>query len=133
VTSRKPLDTGWESWIDRQIREATERGEFDNLPGTGKPLPGLDKPYDENWWVRQKLRSEGLSYVPPSLALKKAAQDALAEALRAGSEAEVREIITEINLRILRAHRLGIDGPSVKLAPYNVKRVVREWQERRSR
>ncbi len=133
MTSRKPLDTGWESWIDRQIREARERGEFDNLPGTGKPLPGLDKPYDENWWVRQKLQSEGLSYVPPSLALKKAAQDALAEALQAGSESEVREIIMEINLRILRAHRLGIDGPSVKLVPYNVKRVVREWQERRSR
>jgi predicted flavoprotein YhiN len=54
VTSRKPFGTGW---IDRQIREARERGEFDNLPGTGKPLPDLDKPYDENWWVRQKLRS----------------------------------------------------------------------------
>ncbi|MEV0587999.1 DUF1992 domain-containing protein [Nonomuraea sp. NPDC050310] len=30
----------FKTWIDRQIREATERGEFDNLPGTGKPIPG---------------------------------------------------------------------------------------------
>jgi hypothetical protein len=28
----------WESAVDRQIREAQERGDFDNLPGTGKPL-----------------------------------------------------------------------------------------------
>jgi hypothetical protein len=26
----------------------------------------LDKPRDENWWVRGKLRSEGLSYLPPA-------------------------------------------------------------------
>ena len=132
MTSRKPFDTGWESWIDRQIREARERGEFDNLPGTGKPIPDLDKPYDENWWVRQKLRSEGLSYVPPSLALKKAADEALAEAMQADSEAEVREIITEINVKILRAHRLGIAGPSVRLVPHNLERVLRDWNQRRS-
>ncbi|MBI3972709.1 MAG: DUF1992 domain-containing protein [Chloroflexi bacterium] len=28
----------WGSHVDRLIREAQERGEFDNLPGTGKPL-----------------------------------------------------------------------------------------------
>jgi hypothetical protein len=28
----------WESAIDRQIREAQDRGDFDNLPGRGKPL-----------------------------------------------------------------------------------------------
>ena len=33
-----------ESPIDRIIREATERGDFDNLPGTGQPLPS--EPWD---------------------------------------------------------------------------------------
>ena len=33
---RRPIV--FESAIDRQIREAQERGEFDNLPGRGKPL-----------------------------------------------------------------------------------------------
>lgn len=28
----------WESAVDKQIREAEERGEFDDLPGRGKPL-----------------------------------------------------------------------------------------------
>ncbi|MDQ6671885.1 MAG: DUF1992 domain-containing protein, partial [Chloroflexota bacterium] len=29
----------WESAVEQQIREAQERGDFDNLPGKGKPLP----------------------------------------------------------------------------------------------
>ncbi len=28
----------WESWVEEAIEEARERGEFDNLPGQGKPL-----------------------------------------------------------------------------------------------
>ncbi len=32
----------FESWIDRQIRQAQERGDFDNLRGHGKPLPAAD-------------------------------------------------------------------------------------------
>jgi hypothetical protein len=39
----------YESWVDRQIREAIERGEFDNLPGQGKPIKGLNGRDDENW------------------------------------------------------------------------------------
>jgi hypothetical protein len=37
---RRPVRTlpQWESAVDRQIREAQERGAFDNLAGRGKPL-----------------------------------------------------------------------------------------------
>ncbi len=28
----------WDEWIQEQIQESIERGEFDNLPGAGKPL-----------------------------------------------------------------------------------------------
>ena len=132
MTTRKPPGTSWESWIDRQIREAAERGEFEDLPGKGKPIADLDKPHDENWWIRQKLRSEDLSYLPPSLALKKEAESALVAALSAKSEIEVREIVEQINAKIIKANRLGIDGPSVSVVPYDTERVLREWQERRA-
>ena len=33
----------FEGWIDRQIRQAQERGDFDNLPGKGKPLAPPDQ------------------------------------------------------------------------------------------
>ena len=119
----------WESWIDRQVREAEERGEFEDLPGAGKPIPGLDKPFDELWWVKDKLRREGLTYMPPSVALRKEANDALAAASRANSEAEVRKIISAINEKIREANRKGIVGPPLMLVPYDVERVVREWRE----
>lgn len=44
-----------------KIRSAIEAGEFDNLPGFGKPLALIDEPYDENWWLRRKIRAEGLN------------------------------------------------------------------------
>ena len=35
---KKRPDQTWESFVDQQIREAMERGEFNNLSGKGKPL-----------------------------------------------------------------------------------------------
>lgn len=39
-----------ESAIEKQIREAIERGEFDRLPGTGKPLDLSENPYTPADW-----------------------------------------------------------------------------------
>lgn len=36
------LPAQFESWIDKQIREAQERGDFDNLRGAGRPLTPED-------------------------------------------------------------------------------------------
>ena len=49
---------------DNKIRAAIEAGEFDNLPGFGKPSPVIDEPYDPMWWVRRKLRQEELPADP---------------------------------------------------------------------
>ena len=43
---------------DNKIRAAIEAGEFDNLPGFGRPIASIDEPYDPNWWIRSKLRRE---------------------------------------------------------------------------
>jgi len=66
--------------------------------------------------------------MPPSVALRKEANDALQAASRASSEAEVREIIAAINEKIREANRNVIAGPSLMLVPYDVERVVREWR-----
>lgn len=42
--------------VERVIREAMEAGEFDDLKGTGKPIPGAGKVDDELWWVRRWVR-----------------------------------------------------------------------------
>lgn len=46
---------------ENKILAAIEAGEFDNLPGFGKPCPLIDEPYDPQWWIRQKLKREELS------------------------------------------------------------------------
>jgi hypothetical protein len=129
MTARKPPGLGWESWIDRQIREAIERGELDDLPGAGEPLPDLDEPYDEMWWVRRKLGSEGLTLLPPSLALRREARDAFEAASRARSEAEVRRLIGHVNEQIREANRDRVADPVILLVPYDVDRAVKDWRE----
>jgi hypothetical protein len=44
-----------ETTADRIVREAMEAGEFDDLPGTGKPIPGKGTVDDDMWWVRSWL------------------------------------------------------------------------------
>lgn len=45
---------------DNKICAAIEAGEFDNLPGFGKPAAIMDEPYDQYWWIRRKLKRENL-------------------------------------------------------------------------
>jgi DnaJ family protein C protein 28 len=37
----------WESLIDQKIREAMEQGEFDDLPGKGKPVDTSENPFED--------------------------------------------------------------------------------------
>jgi Domain of unknown function (DUF1992) len=108
----------WESLVDRQIREAQERGEFDDLPGAGKPIAGLDQPYDENWWVRDLLRREA---EPAATPLSREIEGLLDRVSRLTLESSVRDIVGDLNNR-LRAQ--GLD-------PVDVTAVVRAWRDRR--
>src|SRR5438067_2863473 len=57
-------------YIDEQIHEAQARGDFDNLPGTGKPLN-----LDENPFLGDKALAYSLlkqnGYAPPEVELAK--------------------------------------------------------------
>ncbi|GAA2504026.1 DUF1992 domain-containing protein [Streptomyces gobitricini] len=132
MTERKPPGVDVESWVDKQIREATERGDFSDLPGFGKPLPDDTAPYDELWWVKGKMHREGIAPVlPPALALRKEAEDALEAVGRATSEAEVRRIAAGINEKIAEAVRRPPAGPPLRLVPLDADELVRQWRSRR--
>jgi hypothetical protein len=122
----------YESPLDRQIREAQERGEFDNLPGSGKPLPDNGEEYDENWWLKKLVRREQLGgLAPASLKIKRAAEDLLDDVTKLPSEQRVRETVAELNGRIEQARRGLVDGPPVVLPPFDVEAVVAHWREHR--
>jgi DnaJ-like protein len=127
VARKLPCET-WESFAERQIREAQEAGEFDGLPGSGQPLPGLDEPYDEFWWIKRKLRHEELSFVPDALAIRREAE-ALRERLRSVSaEDEARSLIEALNERIARLNATSIAGPPTTVAPMDVEEELRRWR-----
>ncbi|MEU3981684.1 DUF1992 domain-containing protein [Streptomyces sp. NPDC026672] len=133
MTERKPPGVPFESWVDKQIRDAQGRGEFDGLAGAGEPLPpGTDTAYDELWWVKRKLAREGLAMLPPALALRKEAEDALAAAYAAPSERIARQIITEVNVKIRDMMFKPPPGPPLGRKPYDVEEIVREWHRRRA-
>ncbi|MER7717083.1 DUF1992 domain-containing protein [Streptomyces flaveolus] len=133
MTERKPPGVDFESWVDKQIRDADARGEFDRLPGVGKPLPSdVESTYDELWWVKRKMAREGLSVLPPTLALRKEAEDALAAALDAPTEGAARRIVEQINVKIRDVMFKPPPGPPLGKKPYDVEEVVRQWRERRA-
>jgi hypothetical protein len=133
VTERKPPNVSFESWVDAQIREARERGEFDDLAGHGKPLPNLDLYDDELWWVKQWLRRENLSFTPPAIALRKAAEDLLAGLEKFPTERAIRNALDELNTSIRTMNRTPpVDGPPSNLMPLDVEEVVGHWREARA-
>jgi hypothetical protein len=124
----------YESSIDRQLREAAERGEFDNLAGAGKPLPDHGKEYEDDWWVKDWLHREGATsgVIPPTLALRREVEDLDAIVDRLRTETEVRDRVAGLNTRIDKA-RVGLmDGPPVLLPPLDPDAVVTGWRERRA-
>ena len=122
----------FETWIDRQIREAQDRGAFDDLAGAGKPLPGLDRPRDADWWTKSLMAREGISHLPTTLRVRKELEDALAEIAAAPDEDTVRAIVAAINRRIRDTNRLASSGPPSNLMPLDPERVVRTWRDGRT-
>lgn len=131
MTDRKPPGVRWQSWIDKQIHDAELRGDFDNLAGKGKPLAGVDEPLDELWWVKRKLKEEGVSFLPPALAVRREVE--LTRELIAASDSEerVRELVAAINVRIRAVNRTSISGPPTTVMPLDVDDVVARWRAAR--
>ena len=133
MAERKPPGVTFESWVDRQIRTAQERGEFDDLPGAGKPLPGAGAPLEEQWWIKEQLRREGLSgsaLLPTPLRLRREVSELPETVADLTTEQAVREVAGELNRRIVE-HLRAPEGPQVAVAPVDVDALVEHWRSQR--
>lgn len=119
------------TWVDQQVRRAIERGDFDDLPGAGKPID-LGAPHDPNWWIKKLVERENVAVLPLSLALRK--EDAELEDTLDGltTEAEVRRHVTDFNERVVAARYRLPEGPPLVTMPRDVEAMVEAWRERRT-
>ena len=131
MTERKPPDISFVSWIDQQVNEAAERGAFDDLPGTGKPIPRQGEAGDGQAWLRDYLRREGVSaedLLPTPLRLRKEIERLTGAVPDLHSEREVRELVTGLNQRIMEWRRIPV-GPPVYLRLVDEDAMVARWRE----
>ena len=92
-----------QTWVDVQVRQAMERGDFENLPGHGKPIEDLGTEHDPDWWLKKLVERERITVLPPSVALRKEDAELDAELDRPPREAEVREHVEDFNERVIAA------------------------------
>ncbi|MCL3837144.1 DUF1992 domain-containing protein [Aeromicrobium duanguangcaii] len=121
-------------WVDQQIRAAMARGEFDDLPYAGKPLPHIDTAAEPDWWLKRFIEREQITGVlPEALQLRKddAILDEQLDRLR--SERAVREAVDEFNRRIVAARRQLQGGPPVVTQLRDIEVEVAAWRARRGR
>jgi hypothetical protein len=68
----------WQSWIDEVIAEARERGEFDDLPGVGRPLRIAENPFAGEWELAFHVL-ENAEMKPPGMEMTREIREGLAE------------------------------------------------------
>lgn len=118
----------WLNLAEERIQAAQAAGEFERLPGFGKPIPGIDEAHDELWWVKDKLRREQIVVLPPALEVLRDIERTLAAEVALPSASAVRAEIGALNERICRARFAAAWGPSVNAQVVNIEEQVERWK-----
>ena len=103
VTERKPAGVSFETWVERQISQAEDRGDFAGLRGAGRPLPRFDPDETAYDWAVAKARREGITpaeMLPPGLALRRERDDLPDRVAALPSEDAVRAVAEDYNARV---------------------------------
>ena len=121
------------AFIEMAIQVAIRRGEFDDLPGAGKPLEGLGTHHDPDWWIRRKIETENLTGLgPPAILLRTEDRELNDQLDLLGRESDVRDVLDDFNRRVREARRQLQGGPPVVTSLRDVDAEVAAWRERRA-
>ena len=121
-----------QTWVDVQVRQAMERGDFDDLPGAGKPIEDLGESHDPNWWIKKLVEREKVALLPPSVALRKEDAELEAKLDKLNVEAEVRRHVEDFNQRVVAARYRLPEGPPLVTMPRDVDETLAAWRARRT-
>jgi hypothetical protein len=132
MTKRRPPGMSNQDWVESQIKLAQNQGEFENLPGAGKPLKLADG-HDPDWWVKDFIRREDVeteALLPPAVLLRKEKQQVYEKVRGMRRESEVREYLADLNSRIRLSIR-DTTGPVVPTGPVNEDAIIAQWRMER--
>lgn len=123
------------SWVDLEIEQALRRGEFDNLPGAGKPIKNLEQ-NDPDWWVKGLIERERLdlsSALPTVMALRQERRGFPESLAGISDEVAVRERLADYNQRVLDDRRKPVVGPNSPAVAgrVDVDEMVEQWRQLR--
>lgn len=132
MSERKPSNQSWRDFTEQKILAAQEDGAFQNLPGLGQPIPGIDEPLDENWWVRRKLQAENAVLVPPLLEAQRDIARTRERALACTVETVVREMFRELAERVSAAILNPTPSPPIVVLPIDLESELASWRSART-
>lgn len=120
-------------YVDVVVDQAIRRGEFDDLPLAGKPIPGLTGRHDPDWWLKSVIEREQLTGLgPPAMLLKTEDRDLDDRLDQELDEQAVRDILEDFNARVVDARRQLLGGPPVVTPTRDVETEVARWRARRA-
>lgn len=119
--------------IEGALEAAIARGDFDDLPGAGRPLD-LPETHDPDWWIKRRLEQDDVDRdaLLPVVVLLRREHEALEETLAAlHTEQQVREYLEDLNERVL-ADRAANPLARMLAPTVEVEERVTAWRASRA-
>lgn len=119
--------------VERRIQEAMERGEFDNLPGAGKPLRIEEPPVlnSDLWWALKILKQA--NFVPDEVRWRKQIDELRARMHGVRDEEELRQVVREMNELIEKLSGMGTNRIPMTWMKLDEEKAAAEWRRRRAK
>jgi hypothetical protein len=115
---------GYEKIVEQRIKEAMEKGEFDDLPGKGKPIPiEDDSQVPEDLRLAYKLLKNA-DCLPPELLEKKEIRQMEDMLARVPDEKERYKLIKRINFKIMKLNVMGRKSPLLEEKQIYYKKLI---------
>ena len=121
---------GYEKIVEQRIKEAMEKGEFENLPGRGKPIPLEDDSHvPEDLRLAYKLLKNA-DCLPPELLEKKEILQMEDMLTAIPDEKERYKLIKKINFKIMKLNVMGRKSPLLEEKQIYYKKLIDKIAEK---
>jgi hypothetical protein len=115
---------GFQKIVEKRIKEAQERGEFDDLPGRGKPLKIEDDSHIPGDLRLAYKILKNADCLPPELQLKKEIRQMEDMLENIPDEKEKYRLIKTINYKIMKLNMMGKKSPLLEETQIYYKRLI---------